>query len=174
MNPLLFLSGLSLSTKAFLILSVFLSGFYAGWQIHGWKKDAGQARSTKTQIKTATALANESKPIIEKKVAEEQKTQIVYRTIREKIYEKNDTGICFDAESLKLWNDAIAGADNYRSKPARTPATDDAAERYVANVEQVLSNAADNFETCNRNSIKHNALIEKVESLQGKICVCGE
>lgn len=170
MNPLAFFSGLSLSTKVFMIAAVFLGGLATGWQIHGWKTDAGIARSTKTQIKTATALGNESKPIIEKKVAEEQKTQIVYRTIREKIYEKNDTGICFDAESLKLWNDAIAGADNYRSKPARTPATDDA----VANVEQVLSNAADNFETCNRNSIKHNALIEKVESLQGKICVCGE
>ena len=80
--------------------------------------------------------------------------------------------MCFaDAESLSLWNRAIAGADTIRAEPARE-ATENA--DVIATVEQVLTNAAENFETCNSNAIKHNALIDKVDSLQGKMCVCGQ
>src|SRR5688500_10224767 len=104
-----FLGGLSLQVKAFLIAGVFIAGFLLGWTVHGWKTDAGQARSLNHQIKTATALQNESQPIIEKKTAALAETRVVYRTIKEKVYEKNDNRICFDAESLSLWNDAIAG-----------------------------------------------------------------
>lgn len=168
------LSGFSLQTKAFLIGAVFIAGFMLGWTVHGWKTDAGQARSLNSQIKTATALQNQSAPIIEKKTEHLNNTRVVYRTIKEKVYEKNDTGICFDAESLSLWNRAIAGADSNRSEPNGAAAESDTAERYVANVEQVLSNATDNYEICNSNKIKHNALLDKLETLKGKMCVCGE
>jgi hypothetical protein len=169
-----FLGGLSLQVKACFIAAVFVGGFMLGWAVHGWKTDAGQARSINSQIKTATTLQNESAPIIEKKIADLDNTRVVYRTIKEKVYEKNDTGICFDAESLSLWNRAIAGADSHRPEPDRAAAEPDTTERYVANVEQVLSNAADNYEICNGNKIKHNALLDKLETLKGKMCVCSE
>ena len=165
------LSGFSLQTKALLIGAVLIAGFVAGWQVHGWKTDAAQGNALGKQIKQSTTLQNESKPIIEKKIADLQKTEVIYKTIREKVYEKNDTGICFDAQSLSLWNDAIAGADSDRSEPSRAPTENEAV---IANVEEVLINASYNFETCNKNIIKHNALINKVESLQGKMCVCGQ
>ncbi|TFW71417.1 hypothetical protein C3Y98_04745 [Methylotenera oryzisoli] len=164
-----FLSGLSLQTKALIAIGLFLSGLASGWVVHGWKTDSSAAKSINNQIKTATALQNESKPIINKKINDLQKAEIVYRTIKEKIYEKNDTDICFDAESLSLWNSAIAGADSNRPEPAREAAENEA---IVASVEEVLVNASDNFETCNKNIIKHNALIDKVESLDGKMCAC--
>lgn len=168
-NPLTFLSGLSLQTKALIIAFVFLSGFALGWKVHSWKTDASLANDLNNQINQATELQRESAPIINKKIEQEQQTKIVYRTIKEKIYEKDDTRMCFDAESLSLWNRAIAGADNHRAEPTRE-ATEN--EAVVANVEEILINAADNFETCNSNIIKHEALIKKIESLSGKMCVC--
>lgn len=170
---LTFLSGLSLQNKVIMIAGVFLAGFGMGWQIHGWKTDANLANDLNTQINQATALQRESVPIIEQKIAAEQQTKIVYRTIKEKIYEKEDTRICFDAESLSLWNNAIAGTDSHRAEPVRETAENEATEGYIANVEQILVNAADNFETCNMNIIKHEALIKKIETLDGKMCVCG-
>jgi len=166
-----FIGGLSLQTKALIIAAVFLTGLASGWTVHSWKTNSGQLTGIQKQVKQAEVLQNESKPIIEKKIDSLQKSEIVYRTIREKIYEKNDTAICFDADSLSLWNSAIAGADNHRPELAREAAENEAV---VANVTEVLSNASDNFKTCNDNIIKHNALIDKAESLNGKMCVCGD
>ena len=164
-----------MQAKTLLILGVFMGGIALGWQTHGWKTKAVVATGLGKQIKTATALQNASKPIIEHKIALEQATKIVYRTIKEKIYEQNNTGVCFNNDALSLWNSAIAGADSHRAEPSRAPTETNATKpEETATVEQVLVNAADNFETCNSNAIKHNALIDKVESLQGKMCVCGE
>jgi len=168
-NPIALIA--NLKNNAMLIAVVAIVAFASGWTVHGWKTNSGQLTGIQKQVKQAEVLQNESKPIIEKKIDNLQKTEIVYRTIREKIYEKNDTDICFDADSLSLWNSAIAGADNHRPELARE-ATEN--EAVVANVTEVLTNAADNFKTCNDNIIKHNALIDKAESLNGKMCVCGE
>lgn len=168
-NPLTIAT--NLKNNAALILIVALVSFASGWTIHSWKTDAGKLTGVQKQVKQAEALNNESKPIIEKKADSLQKSEVIYRTIREKIYEKNDTGICFDADSLSLWNNSIAGADIHRPELAREAAENEAV---VANVTEVLTNAADNFKTCNDNIIKHNALIDKAESLNGKMCVCGD
>ena len=77
----------------------------------------------------------------------------------------------FTSDSLKLWNDSIAGADNNRTEPAGEAAKNAAV---VATVEEVLTNAAENFETCNGNAVKHNALIDKVETLKNKMCICSK
>jgi hypothetical protein len=169
-----FFGGLSLQVKALLIGLVFIAGFMLGWTVHGWKTDAGQARSLDKQIKTATTLQNASAPIIEKKTADLAETRVVYRTIKEKVYEKNDNRVCFDHESLSLWNDAIAGANSDRTEPIRTATEIDSTEGYIATAEQVLINAADNYDICNSNNIKHNALLDKLETLKGNMCVCGQ
>ena len=72
--------------------------------------------------------------------------------------------MCFSPESLSLWNRAIAGADSNRAEPTREAAAID-----TATSKQILSNASDNFETCNSNSVKHNALIDKIDTLKGKM-----
>lgn len=164
------MNGFSLQVKLLIAGGLFLAGLATGWLVHGWKTDAGATKVINAQVTQATTLQRESAPIIEKKVEALQKTQIVYRTIKEKVYEKNDDRICFDADSLSLWNSAIAGADSDRAEPVREAAENDTV---VANVEEVLINAADNFETCNNNNIKHEALISKIKSLDGKMCVCG-
>lgn len=171
-NPLTFLGGLSLQTKALMIVGVFLSGLYAGWTIHDWKTEARQGVSINQQIKTSDTIAADSKKEVKQTQETLVKEKIVYRTIRERIQDENDTRICFaDATALQLWNDAIAGADQHRPVIAREARE---ASAVVANVEQVLTNAATNFEICRANSIKHNALIDRVEALNGKMCVCSE
>ncbi|PPC86677.1 MAG: hypothetical protein CTY37_05325 [Methylotenera sp.] len=166
------LSGLSLQTKALLIAGVFIAGFTTGWQVHGWKTKAGQGASLSKQLKTSDTIANNNKKIVKEAQTAITETKIIYRTIKERIHDENDTRICFaDSTALGLWNDAIAGKDS-----PRPIATGKTSEPYAidATVEQVLSNATENFETCNTNSIKHNALIDAVNALDGKMCVCAE
>ena len=169
MNPLSLISGLSLQIKALLIVGIAIASFTGGWKVHGWRSDAKQGHSITKQVKTSQALSNEAKTIIQTKIVKEREIQYVYRDIKNKISNLDDNRVCFTAESLSLWNAAIAGAntDNNRAKPAGTTASTD-----TASAKEVIANAADNFETCNYNSVKHNALIDKIETLDGKMCVC--
>ncbi|MGB2833005.1 MAG: hypothetical protein WBC07_08610 [Methylotenera sp.] len=170
-NPLNWLGGLGWQIKLIIIALVFVAGTATGWQVHGWKFQASEGQSINQAIKTSQTLNTQAEKIIQIKQKQESEAKIVYKTIYKEIAAKNDDRICFDAESLSLWNRSIIGADNNRTEPARATPENDA---IVADVKEVLTNAADNFETCNSNAIKHNALIDKVESLKGKMCVCPE
>jgi len=125
----------------------------------------------KDDLKVNNILISETIPIIAKRDADSVKERIVYRTIKEKVNALPSDNVCFTADSLHLWNQAIIGAskDSDRPKPI-----DEAGRDNTATVKEVLTNASSNFETCKQNSIKHNALIDKVESLTGKMCVCSE
>ncbi len=169
MLPFSLFGTLTTKAKAGFIFALVLAAFIAGWVVHGWKTDAGAARSINRDLKTSQTLNTASEKIIESKQAKEQEIKIVYRDIHHKIREQADDRICFTHESLQLWNDSISGADNHRAEPAGS-ATENAA--IVATVEDVLTNAAENFEVCNSNSVKHNALIDKLQTLKGKMCVC--
>ena len=169
MNPLSLIGGLSLQIKALLVAGIAIASFASGWKVHGWKTDAKQGHSITKQIKTGQGLTNDSKPIIQTKIVKEREIQYVYRNVRKENNELDDNRICFSPESLSLWNAAIAGTntDSDRTKPTRETASTD-----TASAKEVINNAADNFETCNSNSVKHNALIDKIETLDGKMCVC--
>jgi hypothetical protein len=183
-----FMTGLTWQTKLVTILALCAISFAVGWRIHGWKTDAVLARSIPKAIKTAHKLQEKADPIVDKAVKEKETVRIVYRTIKEKIYEQNDQSVCFNNDSLKLWNDAIgASPDSHRSKSpaevtaAKTPAGESDQERgrdpgteIVATIEQVLSNAADNFETCNLNAIDHDRLIDVLNIYKGRMCICSK
>ena len=167
MNPLALIGGLSLQIKALLIAGIAIASFTGGWKVHGWRTDAKQGHSIAKQVKTGQALTNASEPIIITKIEKEKEIKYVYRDIKEKIHAINDDRVCFSPESLSLWNRAIAGADSNRAEPVREATAID-----TVTSKQILSNASDNFETCNSNSVKHNALIDKIDTLKGKMCVC--
>jgi hypothetical protein len=169
-NPLSLVSGLSTQIKAGLIIAVAVGSFIGGWTVHGWKTDAGIARGIDKQLSTATGLGRKAEGIIEHKQDTEKEIQYVYRDVVKKIYELPADHVCFTNDSLQLWNRAIAGADNDRAKPAGETTEDDT----VATVKEVLLNAASNYQICNSNSNKHNALIDKLDTLKGKMCVCSE
>jgi len=168
-NPINFISGLSAQIKIGLIAILVIGAFISGWKVHGWKTDAGIANSINRDLKTGQTLNAQSGKIIETKLAKEQEIKIVYRDIKHEIREQADDRICFTHDSLQLWNAAIAGADSHRAEPTGAAAENAAV---VATVEEILTNAAENFETCNSNSVKHNALLDKLETLKGKMCVC--
>ncbi len=172
MKFLSILSGFSLQTKALLIVLVFTTGFGFGFKVSSAFEQAGEYRSTNQQLKTSATIAKDTKKAVKATQKELAETKIIYRVIKERIHDENDTRICFaDNTALQLWNSAIAGKD-----PDRPIATGATAETHaiVATVEEVLSNATDNFEACSSNAIKHNALIDRVEALDGKMCVCAE
>ena len=169
MNPLSLIGGFSLQIKALLIAGIAIASFTGGWKVHGWRTDAKQGHSITEQVKTRQSLAGQTKTIIQTKIVKEEVIKYVYRTLKDKIHALDDNRVCFTPESLSLWNRAIAGANSDRAEPTRAPTSTD-----TASAEQVLSNAADNFETCNTNSVKHNALIDKIETLDGKMCVCAK
>ena len=169
MNPLPFIKGLSLQIQALLIVGIAIASFTSGWKVHGWRSDAKQGHGITKQVKTSQALTNDSKTIIQTKIVKEREIQYVYRNVRKENNELDDNRVCFSPESLSLWNAAIAGANTNsdRAEPTGAPASTD-----TASAKEVISNAADNFETCNSNAVKHNALIDKIETLDGKMCVC--
>ena len=172
MNPLTLISGFSLQTKALLIAGIAITSFAGGWHVHGWRTQAKQAASITKQLKTSDTIVKTMQVDAKQAQVAAVETKIIYRTIKEKIYAENDNRICFaDATALGLWNDAIAGKDSHRPSP-----TGKTAEPYsvVTTVEQVLTNATENFEICNTNNISHNALIDTIEKLDGKMCVCAK
>ncbi len=172
LNPLSLIGGLSWQTKLIAIGVLCIACFVAGWRVHGWKTDASQGVSIAKQEKTRQNAIVEVGEIVQEQQKQEVQTRVIYRTIREHINEQDDNRICFaNSDALSLWNASIAGADQHRSEPA-AETTENAA--VVATVQQVLTNAADNFQTCNENAIKHNALIDAVEVYKGKMCVCAE
>jgi hypothetical protein len=167
-------------TKVITMAALCVAFFLAGWMTHGWKYDAGLARSIPKAIKTAQSVHKKTVPIIEQKQKEIVRTEIVYRDLRRNINEKNDQRICFaDTAAWSLYNRAITGSDSDRSKHLGTASGYDTAKgedstgaEIVATVTDVLTNAAENYETCRKNSIKHNALIDYVDSIKDKMCYC--
>ena len=173
MNPLQILGGFGLQTKIILIGVVYVAGVGTGWYLHGLKTKAGQGVSINRAIKTSQKIDKKVDKIVETAQIKESEQKIVYRYIRQEINQIDDDRVCFTADSLKLWNDSIAGENRHRQEPDTTPTKDDAADtEEVATVKEVLTNATINNEICNENAIKHNALIDTVESLEGKMCVC--
>lgn len=154
--------------KLAVVMALMITSFVAGWQVHSWKVDARTNAQAGKDIKQSIQAHNTSKDIITKRDAAEVKERIVYRTIREKVNALPTDNICFSPESLQLWNSAIQGADSNRPESSKETTAVDS----VATEKDILTNAAENFETCRVNSINHNALIDKVESLNGKMCYC--
>lgn len=172
MNPFALIGGLSLQTKLIIIAGIVIASFAAGWQVHGWRTDAKQGHSLGKQLKTSATIAKDTKQAVKETQKALVETKIIYRAIKERIHDENDTRICFaDNAALQLWNDAVAGKDSDRPVATGTTA---GINTIVATVEDVLLNATENFETCNSNAINHNALIDRIESLEGKMCVCAE
>lgn len=176
-----FLSGFTWQTKLIATAALCVAFFLAGWTIHGWKTDAAIARSIPKAIKTAQIARKKVEPIVVEKVKEIVRTEIVYRDLRRDINEKNDQRICFaDTAAWQLYNRAITGTDQYRPEhpgAAGGPDTvkgEESSGEIVATVTDVLTNAAENYETCRKNSIKHNALIDYVEGIKDKMCYCSE
>lgn len=163
---------ISHKTKILIAILILTIGFASGFKVAGWFYKADEADTIKAQLKTSDTIADDTKKEVKQTQDDKQEAKIIYRNIREKIQNENDTRICFaDSTALGLWNEAISGKNS-----DRTIATGKASEPYaiVATVEQVLTNASENFETCNTNSINHNALIDRIEALDGKMCVCAE
>ncbi len=174
MKWLALLTGFGWQTKALLLLALMLAAFSAGWQVHGWKNDAELTRSIARAEKTRSGLITKGEKIVENLQTQEKEIRYVYKTIYQKIRDTHDDRVCFTHESLSLWNEAIAGENRNRTNTDAAPSAADTAENQtlVATVEQVLDNAAQNFEVCNSNAAKHNALIDKLETLKGNMCVC--
>lgn len=177
------LSDITWQTKLIAVLSLCAICFALGWRVHGWKTKADLTHTIAKAEKTRHSDEKKQGDIVNDKQDAQAEVKIIYRTIREKIHDQNDQSVCFTAESLQLWNAAIgANTDLHRRKPAGEAETADNNERQqseagqdiVATVTDTLTNATDNFEICTDNSVKHLALIERVRSLQGKMCYCSQ
>jgi hypothetical protein len=162
---------LSWQTKLIIVLGVFLIGVASGWRVHSWRVDAQAASQMKQDLDVQGELHDDSARIVKARDEAEVKERVVYRTIYRSIPNETDNRVCFTPDALSLWNDAIAGADTHRREPAGTTGENGPVG---ATDRDLLYNATENFERCNRNSRNHSALIDKVQSLKGKMCVCGE
>lgn len=164
---------ISIQTKILIVISVFLIGMGTGWRVCNAFNASDQLQSTNHALEVGQDLHKDSVKIVDKRDDQAEKERIVYRTIYRRINDEATDRVCFSSNSLSLWNAAITGADQYRRKPDEEAARADASGGEEASERDILTNAAENFEACRLNSIDHLALIDKVRSLQGKMCVCG-
>lgn len=185
-----FLSSLTWQTKVVALLALVAVSFAAGWRVHGWKTDASVNHTIAKVEKTRQSDEKEQGAIVNDKEKKQDEVKVIYETIREKVYVQDDQSVCFTAESLQLWNAAIgANRDLHRrespgeaeaAKAAGTEqeenvgSADESDQAPVATVRDTLSSGVDNFEICTDNSVKHLALIDRVRSLQGKMCYCSK
>jgi hypothetical protein len=165
----MFIKALWSKYQVYFLIAIVVASFTAGWTVHMWKEGYFDNEQLKDDIKVSEKENKTSDRIIGQRDQVEIKERVVYRTIFKRIENETSDNVCFSPNSLSLWNSAIAGADSHRPKPEETPPADGAAG---ASEKDILRNAAENFERCNANFRDHNALIDKVESLEGKMCYC--
>lgn len=140
-------------------LGVILAAFLAGWTINGWRYDSRLKTEAEKNIALMGKYQDEQKNAAKRAQETEQKTRIVYRTIKEGIPNVTDHRICFaDSHALSLWNRALQGmpttAAGATQAPGGTAATD----------AEVLTNAVENFEQYKQVRDQLNALIDWIEA----------
>lgn len=168
-----FFGAFSLQTKLIAVGAIVIISFSMGVKVANWRNDSLKLQATSVAKKIVKAALPKVEQNINTFEAKQVKERIVYRTIREKIDEQTTGNICFDTNSLSLWNDAIAGTHNNKPEPTTGPGTTDTAksDEEVTDTD-VLKNAADNYEICNRNSGRQKALIDELNIYKGHMCVC--
>lgn len=162
---------LTLVPKPYLILGAVLAlvathgaAYYKGYQraedsqaaliVEQWKKEQ--------ELRAAYDIA--SKELVKAYQAAEVKEKIVYRTIKEKVYEKTTGAVCLNSSTAGLWDDALFGS----MPDTSTGAIEETSRTYTD--AEVVTNAVNNFEQYKECRSQLNALIdwhEKVEAING-------
>lgn len=164
--------------KIGILLIVAVSGFVSGWKVHSWKTDSATLKSEQKTEKIRNADISAGNKIVEKVEVVKEEIRYVTKEIIKEIPSLPDADhVCFTNESLSLWNKAIEGSNQYRTEPEEQTKASEAVEtdiEAVATVEEVLLNATENAAICGENAANHNALIDRIESLEGKMCYCAQ
>ncbi|MFQ5335164.1 MAG: hypothetical protein ACE5DN_03720 [Flavobacteriales bacterium] len=95
----------------YLLAGALALGAYGGWRITTWAYDADYKAQVEEVSKEYESKRIASEKIIRESLQKEQKTRIVYRTIKEKAHEV-DTNTCLDANGVRIWNEASTKANN--------------------------------------------------------------
>lgn len=145
-----------------------------------WKNEKARYNAIMSEIAVYKAKNEQLNKEIDEKMAEIKKNaaqviiqeRVVTKTIVQRIQDEiKDDRICFaDANAWSLYNASITGTDHDRPATAAEASQDET----VATVKQVLTNAAENYGICRENAIRHNALIDVVEKLNGNVCACAK
>lgn len=141
-----------------LFAASLVASFIMGWTIESWRCKADQSSALLAQIATTKAYAKIANKLILEKQAQDQNRQVIYRTIKEKVYEKTTGGVCLNPGSVQLWNDANLGVSSGDS--ARAPKT---STETSATDTEVLTNQTTNGELWKQCRDDLNAVIDFVQ-----------
>jgi len=92
-----------------LVAAIALGGFF-GWRITSWAYDADYKTQVEQVASDYEAKRKASEAQIRAQLSREQKTRIVYRTIKEAANEIT-VNECLDDHALSVWNKATASAN---------------------------------------------------------------
>lgn len=171
-------TGINWQTKLIAIAALVFVSFAAGWRVHAWRTDAALVHSINRTEKTRQNDIVQAEKIVKTvEIVKEEIRYVTKETIKEIPALPDSDSVCFTHDSLSLWNKSISATNQLgtntddKAKAAETVETD---SEIVATVAEVLTNAAENNAICAENRANHNALIDRVESLQGKMCYCAK
>lgn len=125
------------------------ASFVAGWKIEAWRCSAKESARLEAAAKSKIQSDRTARESVKNAQRAETKPRIIYRTIRERIPDATDGRVCFTHDSLRLWNSAIAGQEPVPENPTGISGRSGRVDS-VATDEQILKNATDNFELCQK------------------------
>lgn len=162
---------LTLVPKPYLILGAVLAlaathgvAYYKGYQRAEHAQAALIVEQWKKEQELKVAYNHASKELVKAYQAAQTKEKIVYRTIKEKVYEKATGAVCLNNSTAGLWDDALFG----NMPDTSTRAVEETSRTYTD--AEVVTNAVENFEQYKECRSQLNALIdwhEKVEAVNG-------
>ena len=94
----------------YVLAATLALGAFGGWRVTTWAYDADYKAQVEDMAKKHDADVKASEGIIRASLEKNQKTQIIYRTIKEKANATTNNN-CLDGAALKLWREATTRAN---------------------------------------------------------------
>jgi len=137
-----------------MLVTTHIYAYYKGWDSRDNKAKIELAKETEAKLIAMSAYEKANRELVKSYQTKQEKTKIVYRTIKEKVKDETRGTVCLNGDAGRLWNDALEGVlsdtSTRTSKEATTSFTD----------EEVITNAIENFEIYKDCRVQLNALID--------------
>lgn len=138
----------SLGLKLAILGVVALLAGYTGWTVRSWKADAADKAWLEELNRQKAQFEITTRELVAGTQQTEVRTRVIYRTIRQEIPHATTGDKCLSADAVRVYNDAVRGPEPLPKDSAGAAGAAGAAQ--AATDADVLANAVDNYEICNR------------------------
>ena len=150
--------------KALLIaIAIALTvGMFSGYKITSWRYDAELSEQLKAEAKLTKKYQEQVKAAAKALQEKSAETEIIYRTIKEKVYVTTTNSVCFGTDAVRVWNAAIEAVSPETTRTSEKTSRSDPSQG--ATDREVLENHVENAKLWKEQRDQLNAIIDFVEN----------